>query len=109
MSVYNPSPRHSVSRPPWPEAVQILARRKLLAKNYSRLLGELRSHRRAAAIYSRHPSVSALVTVSRGQKTLDATVGRYMRTLKELRGAVEVVFPVQRSRPANRRLPARSR
>ena len=56
--------------PAWPEAVQILARRKLLARNYQLLVGELRSHRRAAAVYSCNPSVSALHLVRIRRRSL---------------------------------------
>jgi len=80
-------------RPPWPEAVQILVRRKLLARNYQLLVGELRSHKRAAAVYSRNPSPSALEQVGTRRRRLNTVLGRYIDTLAELRSAVEVVFP----------------
>jgi len=95
--------------PAWPEAVQILSQRKLLARNYQLLVGELRSHRRAAAVYTRNPSVSALHLVKIRRRSLDAVLGRYLRTLAELRSAVEVVFPAGTARPGRRRLHACSR
>jgi hypothetical protein len=79
--------------PAWPDAVQILSRRKRLARNFQCLLGELRSHRRAAKVYTRNPSPSALALVGQRRRRLDAVLGRYLRTLAELRGAVEIVFP----------------
>lgn len=96
-------------RPAWPDAVQIIARRKLLARNYVCLVGELRSHRRAAAVYNSSPTELALEAVSSRRRRLDAMVGRYLRTLAELRSAVEVVFPAGRPGLARRRPFARPR
>ena len=79
--------------PAWPDAVQIISRRKRLARNFQSLLGELRSQRRATKVYTRKPSVSALAVVGQRRRRLNVVLGRYLRTLAELRGAVEIVFP----------------
>jgi hypothetical protein len=79
--------------PAAPDAVRILSRRRLLTRNYKCLLGELRSHRRAARVFNRNPSASALAAVGQRQRRLDTIVSRYLRTLSELRGAVENVYP----------------
>jgi hypothetical protein len=109
MKVGKPSLKQYPRRPAWPEAVQILSRRKLLSRNYQCLVGELRSHRRAATVFSRDPSPSARALVSVHRRRLDASIGKYMRTLAELRGAVEVVFPPGRSGLGLRRPPKRLR
>jgi hypothetical protein len=95
--------------PAWPDAVQILSRRKRLARNFRCLLGELRSHRRAAAVYTRNPSASALAVVGQRRRRLNALLGRYLRTLAELRGAVEIVFPAGKPGLGDRRPPIHSR
>ncbi len=95
--------------PAWPDAVQILSRRRVLARNYRCLLGELRSQRRATAVYTRNPSPSALALVGQRRRRLSTVLGRYLRTLAELRGAVEVVFPAGKSGFGDRRPPKYSR
>ena len=91
-------------RPPtWPEAVQIVARRKVLCQNYSRLLGQLRSQRRATAEYWLDPSISTRESVQLGKRELQTLLGRYMRTLAELRGAVDIVFPARKTGAGRRR------
>jgi hypothetical protein len=109
MSVSKPTLWRTLRRPAWPEAVQIVARRKVLAENYRRLVGEIRSHRSASNVYTRNPSLTALLQVGRRGRRLDAVLGRYMRTLAELRGAVEVVFPAGKSGSGTRRTRKRSR
>lgn len=89
--------------PSWPDAVQIVSRRKLLARNYQSLLGELRSQRRATAVYTRNPSPSALAQVSQRRRSLKKVLSRYLRTLADLRGAVEIVFSTGNPVPGNRR------
>jgi hypothetical protein len=95
--------------PAWPDAVQILSRRRVLARNFQCLLGELRSQRRAATIYTRNPSPSALALIGQRRRRLNTVLGRYVRTLAELRGAVEVVFPAGKSGLGDRRPPKYSR
>ncbi|SRR5579883_3140075 len=89
--------------PSWPEAVQILARRKMLGQNYIRLVGKLRSQRRAAAEYWLDPSVSTRESVQLGKHELQSLLGSYLRTLAELRGAVDIVFPARKSGAGRRR------
>jgi hypothetical protein len=91
--------------PAWPDAVKLLSRRRRLARNFQCLQGELRSHRRAAAFYSRHPSASALAEVGQRRRRLDLVLGRYLRTLAELRGAVEIMFPAGKPDLGDRRPP----
>ena len=93
MNAANSSRRCHERNPVWPEFVKILSRRKRLARNFQCLLRELRSQRRVARVYTRNPSPSALAVVGQQRKRLDAVLGRYMRTLADLRGAVEIVFP----------------
>ena len=100
--------RHELHRPAWPEAVQILAGRKTLGRSYRRLVGHLRSQRRMMDEYRRHPTPVARQTVQLGRRDLQALIDRYMRTLAELRGAVQMVFPASIAGTANRRTLTRS-
>jgi len=109
MKVGNFSCSHHNQGPALPDTVQIVSRRKLLARNYECLLGELRSQRRATAVYNRNPSPLALAQVSQRRRRLDTVLGRYMRTLADLRGAVEYVFSDGKPVPGNRRPPMHSR
>jgi len=94
--------------PAWPEAVQIVARRKMLGQNYCRLVGQLRFQRRMLSDYRRHPTALTRETVQLGKRDLQSLLDRYLRTLAELRGAVQIVFPGSSSGSANRRALARS-
>jgi hypothetical protein len=109
MNAVNPSRRCHDRHPAWPDAVKIVSRRKRLARNFQCLLGELRSQRRATRVYSRNPSPSALAVIGQRRRRLDAVLGRYMRTLAELRGAVETVFPAGKLVSADRRPSRHSR
>jgi len=109
MKVGNSPRRHLLYRTVRSDKVQILGRRNLLARDYRRLVGELRSTGRDTAIYARDPSPTALAAVSMGRRSLDAVLGKYLRTLAEFRGAVETVFPARKSPLGNRRPLKRSR
>jgi len=89
--------------PAWPEAVQIVARRKVLCQNYCRLVSQLRSQQRATAAYWLDPSNTSRESVRVGKRELRALLGRYLNTLAELRGAVEMVFPARNHPGVGRR------
>lgn len=95
--------------PARPDAAQIPAQRELLDLNYYRLVGELRSHRRAVALYARNPSLAAQELVGLHRRRLNAALGRYLQTLAKLRHAVEAVFSAGTSGPNMRRPPKRPR
>ena len=98
-----------VNRPPaWPEAVQIVARRKVLCQNYCRLVSQLRSQQRATAAYWLDPSNSSRELVMGGKRELRVLLGQYLATLAELRGAVEMVFPARKTGMGRRRTLVRS-
>jgi len=105
MKVGNYSCSHGTHGPASPDSVQIVSRRKLLARNYQCLLGELRSQRRAAAVYTRDPSPTALERISQRRRRLDTALSRYLRNLADLRGAVEIVFSAGKPARGNRRTP----
>src|SRR5579872_4843094 len=101
--------RGQETRPPaWPEAVKIVTRRKALCQNYCRLVGQLRTQRRATAAYWLDPSLCSQESISAGGRELRTQLGRYLRTLAELRGAVDVVFPPRKTGTGNRRTLVRS-
>lgn len=101
--------RQEIRRLAWPDAVQIVARRKILCQHYSRLVGQLRLQRHATAAYRRNPSLTARETVTEGKRELRVVLDRYMHALADLRGAVEMVFPARQAGRASRRTPVRSR
>ena len=92
-----------------PDAARIVSRRRLLARNYQCVLGELRSERRAAAVYSHNPSSTALERIGQRRRRLDTVLSRYLRTLADLRGAVEFELSAGQPAAGNRRSPKHSR
>jgi hypothetical protein len=102
-----PYRRQELRQPAWPEAVQILARRKVLSQNYSRLVEHLRIQRRATADYWQDPNISARESIRIGKQELQVLLNSYVRTLAQLRGAVEIVY--RTSGLNSRRMSARSR
>ena len=94
---------------PWPEAVQILARRKVLGFTYSRLMGEIRSQRRATAFSWINSTLFAGDVPRPDTHELRSALDNYMRTLADLRGAVEIVFPLAKVGRKTPPIPPRSR
>jgi hypothetical protein len=98
-----PYRRRELRTPGWSEAVQILARRKVLFQNYRRVVGQLRCQRQATAEYWQSPSVSARETVILGKQELKNLLDSYLQTLAELRLAAETVFHARKPGNGRRR------